>query len=97
MKAYKRIRSDNADVNRLQESAIDQFDAIKACPLLDGLLLSVSLATGSNQFAHKLGRLPQGWFFTDRNSAATVYRTAWTMDTLSLTASASLSGTIWIF
>lgn len=97
MRAYKRIRSDNVDVNRLQESVVDQFDAFKTCPLLDGVLVPITLATGSNVFSHKLGRLPQGWFFTDRNAATTVYRTAWTADSITFTASASLTGTIWVF
>lgn len=38
------------------------------------LLSNVVLKSGNNQIAHLLGRLQMGWFITDINGAATIYR-----------------------
>lgn len=49
---------------------------------------------GSVTAQHALGAVPTRWIVLDRDSAATIYRTAWTATTISLTFSAAANVTI---
>jgi len=56
------------------------------------LLTNISLVSGANIINHKLGRTPLGWFITDINGAATIYRSAaFNNLTLTLTSSAAVT------
>jgi hypothetical protein len=53
------------------------------------ILNGVSIVSGSNVINHKLGQTPQGWFVSDINAPATIYRSAaFNNLTLTLTSSA---------
>lgn len=66
-----------------------ELDPVLANPVTNvSILKGVSLATGVNVINHLLGKTQQGWFLTDLDSAATVYRSAaFNKLTLTLTAS----------
>ena len=70
-----------------------------ANPILNGVQLSgVALINGTTTFPHLLGRMMQGWFITDINGAATIFRPVSLNDkTLTLTSSAAVSVDIWVF
>jgi hypothetical protein len=62
------------------------------------ILKNVSLAAGTNTINHLLGATQQGFFLTDQQAAATIYRSAPFNDkTLTLTASAPVVVNIAVF
>lgn len=62
------------------------------------ILKDVSLASGNNVINHLLGKTPQGWFLTDIQGAATIYRNApFNNATLSLNSSAAVTVSIGVF
>jgi hypothetical protein len=75
------------------------LDPILQNPLNNvSILKNVSLVTGTNTINHLLGRVQQGWFFTDIDAAATIYRSAAFNDkTLTLTSSGNCTVSIGVF
>lgn len=62
------------------------------------ILPPTSLAVGPNIINHKLGRMMQGWFLTDIQGIATIYRSAaMNSTTLTLTSSAAVVASIGVF
>jgi hypothetical protein len=62
--------------------------------MVTGIKLIANIAQVIN---HGLQRQPQGWFLTDNNADATIWRSAWNSLTLTLTASANATVNIWVF
>lgn len=61
-------------------------------------LLNVPLINGVNIIPHKLGRLMQGWWITDVNGIASIYRSSpMSATTLTLTSSAAVTINIGVF
>lgn len=75
------------------------LNPIIASPLSSAsFLLNIPLINGTNIIQHKLGRLMQGWFISDVNGAATIYRSAPMNNlTLTLTSSAAVTVNIGVF
>src|SRR5665213_2814390 len=75
------------------------LDPVVANPIVQGAQLTgIALTTGQTTVPHKLGRVQQGWFITDINAAATVYRTGdFNASNMVLTASAGCSVAIWVY
>lgn len=74
------------------------LNPVIANPLNAAQVISVSLKSGANIINHGLGRTIQGWFITDINAAATVYRSApLNSITLTLTSSAPALADIGVF
>ena len=62
------------------------------------ILTNISLQTGTNVIDHKLGQTQQGWFITDIQGAASIYRSAAFNDkTLTLTSSAPVVISLGVF
>lgn len=62
------------------------------------ILQGISLINGVNTINHKLGRTQQGWFLTDINAAATIFRSeAFNTKTLTLTSNAACVVNIGVF
>lgn len=62
------------------------------------ILKDVQLVMGVNVVNHLLGRKMQGWFLTDIQSAANIYRSApFNSQTLVLTSSGSVTVSIGVF
>lgn len=62
------------------------------------ILPNVSLNNGVTVINHKLGKTQQGWFITDIQGAATIYRSAaFNSLTLTLTSSAAVTVNIGVF
>lgn len=57
----------------------------------------VELDAAPKEIAHGLGRVPEGWLVADPDVAAMVWRTGKTAETLTLGASASVRGTLWVW
>ena len=89
----------NQDVELLQQNVKKFVKVLEDNPLLDGVLIEdVDLNAAANtEINHRMGRQPRGWILTDQSAAATVYRVAWTTQTLTLLASAASTVDIWVF
>ncbi len=64
------------------------------------ILKDVSLVSGTNTINHLLGRVMQGWFLTDVQGIATIYRAStnpFNALTLTLTSSAAVVCSIGVF
>lgn len=83
----------------LQNNWKAQIDPLLALALTQGFVIpSVPLANGLTVINHRLGRLLQGWFLTDINGAATIYRSApKNALTLTLTSSAVVTADVFVF
>jgi hypothetical protein len=61
-------------------------------------LTNIVLSTGTNTINHMLGRPMQGWYLTDINGAATVYRSQpLNAQTLTLLSSAVVTVSLWVY
>lgn len=76
-----------------------QLDPVVAAPIPLGQQLSaISLSTNATTVPIKLGRQPQGWFLTDNDSNAVVWRTGeFNKSNMVLTASAACTVDIWVY
>lgn len=62
------------------------------------VLQNVNLLSGSNVINHRLGRQMQGWFVTDIQGSATIYRSApFNNMTLTLTSNSAVTVNIGVF
>lgn len=93
------FQSDDRTFQMMQNQWGAKINPLLANPSLQNLILKdIVLASGSNVINHKLGRKMQGWRIVDRDSAATVYRSAPLNDlTLTLTASAAVTISLEVF
>jgi len=74
------------------------LNPIVANPILSGRSVTAKLITGTNTVNHGLGRMMQGWFVTDVNGIATLYRSQPLNDlTLTLTCSAPVTVNLWVY
>lgn len=85
-------------VARVQEAARDSLQRVIDGGLLKGRLVqNVTIGTSATQVSHGLGRKPVGWFVVDNTVSCDLYRTAWDDRTITLTSSASVTISIWVF
>jgi hypothetical protein len=81
-------------VNLLQTRWKSVLDPVLANPATSQVILTnIALVVGNNQINHKLGQLQQGWFITDINAAAKIYRSA-PFNTVTLTLNSDTACTI---
>lgn len=76
-----------------------QLDPIIANPITNPRILkNISLASGNTTINHGLDQTQQGWYITDINGAATIYRSQpFNNKTLTLTSSAAVTVDIGVF
>lgn len=86
-------------IGLMQTQWAAQINPILSNELLQGHLISgQALIDGATTFNHKLGRKMIGWFLTDVNGAATIYRSQpLNAQTLTLTSDAAVTANIWVF
>tara|TARA_R110000824_G_scaffold3277_4_gene15568 strand:- start:3871 stop:4179 length:309 start_codon:yes stop_codon:yes gene_type:complete len=102
MSNYLRYRTDNADLEQVQDSIEKKFDELDKLAILDGKLLeNLSLSTATLDIPHKLGRKYRGYFIADLTAVVLVCRdTASTKDPaviLPLKASGTATAKVWVF
>lgn len=85
-------------LEQVQAGAREQTRQLADVPLLNGIEVTCALEAAAVAFAHKLGRKPRGWFVTDIDADATVWRTeAFDAKTITLEASATANAKVWVF
>lgn len=98
MKAYRKIKSANPDIEALQQQLEQVLNPIVRVAMLSGVQLTdVAVTTAGVQLEHGLGRQPLGWFITDLDTGVHVWRTAWDKFTLTLDASGSATINLWVY
>lgn len=84
-----------------QDTWASQINPVLANLLVQGQLLkNITLAIGDTLIAHKLGRQPQGYFLVSPQGPAVVFQAAHQANpavTLTLTSSAELLTSVWVF
>jgi hypothetical protein len=93
------FKMNEKSVQLLQTTWASQLNPIVGNAVLKGLQLdAVSLINGVTIINHLLSRKQQGWFITDVNAAATIYRSAPFNDTtLTLSSNADCVVNIWVY
>jgi hypothetical protein len=97
LKLFRKIKVTDRELSQVQDNVAQILQPLSKNALLDGTFVTVDLTSGSNTIAHRLQRLPLGWVITDRDTAATVYRTAWDSANIFLTASGTVSVTLYVY
>jgi hypothetical protein len=87
------------DLSILQTRWKSIIDPVIANPLNSvSILNNIALVSGNNQISHLLGQMQQGWFLTDIDAAATIYRyQPFNSTYLYLNASAPVTVSIGVF
>lgn len=89
----------NLPLPLLETKWASELNPILAIPFLSGIQLkSISLINGVTVINHFLQRQMQGWFVTDIQGAAEIYRSAPLNNmTLTLTSNAAITLDLWVF
>lgn len=91
---------------KIMERTVDQFQSnvekflrqLTPNIFLKGVLIEdVSVTTAATTINHKLGKQPQGWLILDQDTNATVWRTSWDSESITLDTSANCTITLWVF
>lgn len=86
-------------LDMMQNTWASALDPLLSNPLSNGIFLkNISLANGVTVINHLLSRQMQGWFITDINAAATIYRSQpLNAKTLTLTSNAVAIVNLYVF
>lgn len=89
----------NKNMMLQQTNWASQINPILNNPLVNGQLLkNIEIVAGSNVINHLLSRQMQGYFVTNANAAATIYRSQpFNTQTLTLVSSAPVTIDLWVF
>lgn len=93
------VQSASRELNQFQSNVATVLNPILKNAISSGVILEgIDLISGTTSIPHTLGRTQQGWFLTDIDGAATVYRSsAFNNTTLVLTSSAAVTVNIYVF
>lgn len=93
------IKTNNQQVDQIQTKWMSELNPLLAKPLSDANILNkVTLINGVNVINHLLGRTMQGWFFSDIDASAEIYRSQpFNNKTLTLTSNAACTVNIVVF
>lgn len=95
--SFSPLRSSDELLNRVQDNIGRVINPLIDNPLLDGVLLDFNITTTATKYPHGLGRKPMGWFLVAPQADARVWQTASDSTTLTLTASAAVTCSLWVF
>jgi len=84
------------DINRIQGNVSSAFNALSS-PFIGGnLLTKIALTTTPTAVNHKLNRKPQLWVICDQQNGASVWRTDWDENSITLQASSACTISLWV-
>mgnify|MGYP000376048240 FL=1 len=99
--SVSKLISEDDVLNRVQDRIKVFADVVASIPLLEGRLLTVTLAAGAfTPVSHGLGRRPTGYLVVRRNANAVLWDQADAADAnafLYLQPSATVTVTLWVF
>lgn len=93
------FQTDDKDFSLMQNQWATQLNPMLSNPLNSVLILkNIALINGVTIVNHLLSRTQQGWFLTDINAAATIYRSQpFNSQTLTLTSDAACTVNIGVY
>lgn len=95
---YRKIVTQDVEVNLIQDRLARILAQIADDPITDRQRIEISLTTGiANRVYHLLGRQPKGWFITDKNANANVWRASWNSEYIDLRSSANVTLILEVF
>jgi len=98
---YLRYRSDNPDIEQVQDSVEMTFDEVSKVPILNGNLLEdIDVLTAPRRYPHGLGRPFKGFIVVDKTSDVRVFRGDLDVDTsvfIPLQGTATATVKVWVF
>lgn len=96
---YTVPRSRDVDTQRAFQQLVSQLETnSEAFPPFGVVLEDLALSTTVRVVNHGLGYKPRGWVVVDKDADARIYRSAnKSATTISLTASATVTATVWVF
>jgi hypothetical protein len=100
IKDLKTINSQDYELSTIQRNTSEFAQQLIGNPLLDGnLLKDIAVSVTATEFAHGLGRKPQGYIVVKASTGVTLSDSASLTPntTIKLTASASSTVSIWVF
>lgn len=94
----KRLRTNNPELNRVQDFTEASFRSLGLCPLLDGVLLEGLIIPGTpTAIAHGLGRIPRGYIVVFNDTGIYPACSERTDKFLTLTGGFASTYSLWIF
>ena len=97
LKPYKKLTGLNYEMSKTVQYTEEFLSQISNLEFLSGKMLSISVTTSSQDFNHRLGKTPVGWFIVDKNSNSNVWRTGWSDKTISFQGSLASDIKVWVF
>lgn len=100
---FDSVRTKDANLQALQESAKATADEVSGCPLIDGRLIeSIVIVLGTPKVVqHGLGRKLKGWLMVRKSAGASIWDSqstnALATKSLVLNASANVTVSLWVF
>jgi len=95
---FQTVQTANQQLNQIQAYITQAFNSLlNLSPFLGGQLIqNVSVSTAGTVINTGLGRVPQIWTLCDQQADATVWRTAWNSNSITLKSSADCVISLWV-
>jgi len=95
---FRKLKVESRELDQVQQNIGLVLNQVTKLPFNDGTLVTnIILPAGSSRVNHKLSRQPLGFYIVDTTAAATIYREAWDVNTITFNASAPVTISIVVF
>lgn len=96
-RSFRQINT-GQELQLIQDNIEKAISSAITAPILNGrLITSVNLVAGSTKIEHKLARVPQGYIQVDINNVSSIYTVSKDALFLTLSSSAAVTVSLWIF
>lgn len=98
-RSITKLRGLDYDLNKLQDNIYNSIGPLLTNSLNWGIILAdiTFVANIALTIDHTLGRQPQGWIVIDKTSNSTVWRNSWNQRSITFTADANTTVSLYIF
>ena len=94
---YRKIVTNSVEINLIQDRLARILAQVAEDPITDRQQITVFLPTGTTRIYHLLKRQPKGWFLTDKDANANVWRVNWNSEYITLQTTANCNVILEIF
>lgn len=95
---FQKVQSKSQEIQQLQSNVQRAIEPLLKCLLTDGVLVQdVSLSSSPTKVSHNLQRKINGWLVVDINANEKIWKTTSDERFITLTASGSVTCSLWIF
>lgn len=98
-RSITKLRGLDYDLNKLQDNIYNSIGPLLTNSLNWGIIIPdiVLLANTPLPIDHTLGRQPQGWVIIDRTTNSSVWRNSWNQRSITITANANTTVSLYVF